>query len=80
MPIHDYACRACDARFELLVRASTTPACPACRSEDLERLLSLPAIRSDSTRDVVRRETTRRDATEARDRVNEQRRYERTHD
>jgi putative FmdB family regulatory protein len=80
MPIYDYACRACDARFELLVRASTTPACPACRSEDLERLLSLPAIRSDATRDVVRRETSRRDATQARDRVNEQRRYERNHD
>ena len=80
MPIHDYVCRACDARFELLVRASTTPACPACRSEDLERLLSLPAIRSDATRDVARRETSRRDATQARDRVNEQRRYERNHD
>jgi putative FmdB family regulatory protein len=40
MPLYDYHCKACDATFELLVRASTVPACPACKSTDLERAVS----------------------------------------
>ena len=80
MPIHDYACHACDARFEALTRGGSSPVCPECGSEDLERLLSLPAIRSSATRDVVRRETRQRDAAQAKDRVHEQRKYEANHD
>ena len=81
MPIYDFQCRGCDARFELLVRGAAPPACPACASEDLERLPSFQtAVRSDATRDVVRRETRRRDAAQARDRVHEQAKYERNHD
>ena len=80
MPIYDFHCRACDARAELLVRASTTPVCPACGSEDMERLFSMPSVRSDATRDLIRRETTVRDAARARERVNDQRNYERNHD
>jgi putative FmdB family regulatory protein len=40
MPIHDYRCDDCKAQFELLVRASTVPQCPACSSLKLEKLLS----------------------------------------
>ena len=40
MPIYDYRCKACDNEFELLVRSDTVPACPACRSADLERAVS----------------------------------------
>ena len=40
MPIHDYRCRSCRAEFELLVRGSDLPACPQCRSTDLERAVS----------------------------------------
>lgn len=43
MPIYDYRCKDCDKTFELLVRASITPVCPACRGEQLEKLLSRPA-------------------------------------
>ncbi len=50
MPIYEYACRACAQRFEQLVRAGDAPACPSCKSHDLERLLSLSAISSDNTR------------------------------
>jgi len=50
MPIYEYACRSCAHKFERLVRAGDTPACPSCRSLDLERLLSLSAISSDNTR------------------------------
>ena len=80
MPLYDFHCRACDATSELLVRGAAVPACPACGSEALDRLPSLPAVRSDATRDVVGRYTRKRDAAQARERVNQQAAYERNHD
>ncbi len=80
MPIFEYNCRGCANEFELLVRGATTLACPKCGSEDLERKLSFPVARSDATRDVVRRETRRRDAAQAKDQAHEQRKYELNHD
>ncbi len=42
MPIYEYRCRACDTRFEELVRGSDPAvACPECASADAERLLSV---------------------------------------
>jgi putative FmdB family regulatory protein len=46
MPIFEYECRACGHAFERLVRAGDVPACPACASGNLEKLLSLAAISS----------------------------------
>ncbi len=43
MPLYTYHCKECDKDAELLVRSSGTPACPACGSQSLERLLSRPA-------------------------------------
>ena len=43
MPLYDYRCTACDQTFELLVRSSSTPVCPSCGSDRLERLVSLPS-------------------------------------
>ena len=43
MPIFDYRCKACDKTFEMLVLSGETPACTACGSTDLEKLVSLPA-------------------------------------
>ncbi|MEK4032776.1 zinc ribbon domain-containing protein [Methylocystis sp. IM3] len=40
MPLYAYACDACEAEFELLVRATDTPECPACGSRDLTRQVS----------------------------------------
>jgi putative FmdB family regulatory protein len=40
MPLYDYRCQACQAEFELLVRASTMPTCPHCGATDLERCVS----------------------------------------
>ena len=40
MPLYDYRCKACQAEFELLVRASTVPACPHCAATELERAVS----------------------------------------
>jgi putative FmdB family regulatory protein len=80
MPIYDFRCAACGAEFELLVRGAAAPECPTCASADLERLPSYTAVRSAATRDVVTRETRRRDAAQAKDRVHEQAKYERNHD
>jgi putative FmdB family regulatory protein len=46
MPMYEYACRSCEHSFEMLVRSDTVPACPACQSQDLERLLSVFATAS----------------------------------
>ncbi|MGE5098742.1 MAG: FmdB family zinc ribbon protein [Deltaproteobacteria bacterium] len=80
MPIYDYSCRGCGHTFEVLVRGATIPSCPECRSEDLERLLSLPAVRSESTRQQALRAAKRRDASQANERVRAQREYEAHHD
>ena len=57
MPIHDYHCPACQADFELLVRASTVPACPHCASTALQRLVSrlAPAGKIEAIRMAHRR-------------------------
>ena len=80
MPLFEYTCNRCQREFEALVRGTTTPACPECGSEDLARKLSFPVARSEATRDVVRRETRRRDAAQAKDQAHEQRKYELNHD
>lgn len=41
MPIYEYACRDCGSEFEALVRASTIPECPQCRSTELAKKLSV---------------------------------------
>jgi putative FmdB family regulatory protein len=38
MPLFDFQCRACGARFEALVREGYEPVCRACGAADLERL------------------------------------------
>ena len=42
MPIYEYECRGCGHQFEflLLPTSTDTPACPECKSADLEKLLS----------------------------------------
>jgi putative FmdB family regulatory protein len=41
MPIYDFACTACDERFDELARFDAPPPpCPACGGEETERLLS----------------------------------------
>ena len=54
MPLYDYHCQDCDKTFELLVRSSTIPACPACAGQHLEKLLSRPAAPGQSAAMVSR--------------------------
>ena len=46
MPIYEIVCKDCGNQYERIVSFSSTdlPACPACRSADVTRLLSKPAI------------------------------------
>jgi len=37
MPIYDFQCPRCAHRFETLVRAGESPACPACGATDVQR-------------------------------------------
>lgn len=46
MPIYEYTCSECGERFEVLVRGSTKPECPHCRSRSLQRELSAFAVGS----------------------------------
>ncbi len=80
MPIYEYTCKACGEGFELLVRGETVPACPACEGTDLEKLLSLPRVHSDNTRALGLKAAKKRDAKLGEERVQEQRRYEQSHD
>jgi len=80
MPIYEYSCKKCSNQFELLVRGKKTPACPSCDSEDLKRLLSVPAVRSESTKALSMRAAKKRDASQAKDRMHDRLHYEQSHD
>jgi putative FmdB family regulatory protein len=72
MPIYEYECRACRARFELFIRPSNppdpaTPSCPSCQSTDLERLLSMFAVNSEETQHVHLQQARRAGMKEQRD-------------
>jgi putative FmdB family regulatory protein len=46
MPLFEYDCLGCHQRFEFLTREGRSPACPACKSEDLQKLNSVFAAQS----------------------------------
>jgi putative FmdB family regulatory protein len=43
MPLYEFVCRDCGREQEILIRGSETPACEACGSAGLAKLLSVPA-------------------------------------
>jgi len=80
MPIYEYDCRSCGHHFEALVRGSAKPKCKKCKSEDLERLFSLPTVHSETTRGLAMKAVKKRDAAQGKDRMHEQLKYEQSHD
>lgn len=44
MPLYEYVCQECAHRFELIVQGSTIPACPKCKTQHLEKQLSVFAV------------------------------------
>lgn len=62
------------------MRREETPACPKCESSDLERLVTLPSIRSAGTHDLAMRAARKRDQQQGQERMRTQREYELSHD
>ncbi|HUE85307.1 MAG TPA: zinc ribbon domain-containing protein [Vicinamibacterales bacterium] len=79
MPIFEYRCGGCGQEFETLVLKGTVPACPSCKSEALERLISLPAVKSDNTHALALKAAKRRDSKQADEKNRAQREYELHH-
>ena len=80
MPIFEYSCKGCGNQFEALVLPTTgAPKCPACASTDLEKLISTPAIKSETTHDLAMRAAKKRDKIQGSEKAREQREYELHH-
>ena len=79
MPIYEYKCKDCGHEFEALVRKSDVPVCPSCKATDLERLLSLPAVKTESTKAQAMKAAKKRDKAQGTERTIEQLKYERSH-
>lgn len=79
MPIYEFVCKGCGHRFETLVRRDDSPVCASCGGADLERQFPLPYVRSEVTKEQAMRAAKQRDQKQATERVQEQIRYERSH-
>ncbi len=49
MPLFEYQCRDCGKRFEAFVTGSHKPVCPSCKSENLEKLVSVFGVSASGT-------------------------------
>lgn len=79
MPLYDFRCRSCEHIFEALVRGDRVSPCPSCGGAALERLMPLPYVKSEVTHDKAMRAAKKRDKAQGTERVQEQLRYERSH-
>jgi putative FmdB family regulatory protein len=80
MPIFEYSCKGCGKEFEALVRPQdAAPACPSCKGADLEKLISRPAIKSESTHGLAMKAAKKRDKIAGSEKAREQREYELHH-
>jgi putative FmdB family regulatory protein len=44
VPLYEYVCRKCSKQFETLIFGADVPACPACQSAEVERILSVVSV------------------------------------
>lgn len=81
MPLYDFRCKGCSEKFEALVRPPVAPACPACASTDLERLLSgfSFSVRSDGLSTAARRAVQKQQASQKADHAAYQEEIEKKH-
>jgi putative FmdB family regulatory protein len=77
MPIYEYVCRACQQRFEAIVRGSDVPGCPACGAMDLERLISSFAVDSPGTRKLGLKAVQQQNAATTREKASADYNYDR---
>jgi putative FmdB family regulatory protein len=52
MPLYEYTCKKCHRDFELLIRGQEAPECPTCGSRQLQKLLSIPAAHTASSKSL----------------------------
>jgi putative FmdB family regulatory protein len=79
MPIYDFKCRACGHEFEELVRHDATPVCPSCHGAELDRLVSIPAVSTERTRQRSFSAARRRADAVKREQSHAQAEYERNY-
>jgi putative FmdB family regulatory protein len=79
MPIFEYRCGSCGHEFEMLVLHATTPQCPECKSVELERQVSIPALKSESTHALALKSARKRDQKQGAENARAQREYELHH-
>ena len=80
MPIFEYACKHCATQFEALVLATTpAPSCPKCQGVELEKLISTPASKSESTHGLAMKAAKARDKKAGSENARAQREYELHH-
>jgi putative FmdB family regulatory protein len=79
MPIYDFKCRSCGAQFEALV-LKKAPKCPKCSGDDLERLLSTPALHTQGTHQRVMDSARKAELRTSAEKEHAQRQYEQSHD
>jgi putative FmdB family regulatory protein len=44
MPMYDFECQGCGHTFEAVARSDEKLPCPECKGDNVERLISAPAI------------------------------------
>jgi putative FmdB family regulatory protein len=79
MPIYEYKCRDCGSYFEELVKLGQTPDCPECGGKDLEQLISLPAVSTESSRERNLGIARKRASKEHKEKKHAQAEYERNY-
>lgn len=79
--MYDFRCRACEEQFEALVRTGGTPACPACASTDLERLVTgfSFSVRSGGLSPAARKAVQKQQNAQRRDQAAYQQEIEKKH-
>jgi len=81
MPLFDFRCRSCGKQFEALVRPPAVPACPACESADLERMVTgfSVSIRSGGLSKAARKAVQKQQNSQRRDQAAFQEEIEKKH-
>jgi len=81
VPIYEYVCKSCEHHFEALVKSpkSPHPKCESCGGTKVERQISMPYVKSETTKAAAMRAAKKRDQKQGKERTQAQLAYERSH-
>jgi putative FmdB family regulatory protein len=80
VPLFDFRCSKCGNLFELLVRTSDSPVCPACGSADLEKQLPTFALSTAERRAAAAKQSRQRQIAARKDAIIADDEYRQKHD